>query len=164
MRKWWVFPKPVTYMYHTDMTCSTQYADAVLTWSMTISGSPHNAAIMCIVILWWTSCMWPVRIQIPMATIEFWEFLDSWILVIISQKVWWLLKHVKGYFSLATCYPKYIPYSGKLWWGESLANLANRPWFAKLKPSKLVLSNNNLLADLLIRQTFFRQQLNEVYI
>ena len=35
-------------------------------------------------------------------------------------------------------------------WGESLANLADRPWFTKLKP---VLTINNLLADLLIRQT-----------
>ena len=43
-------------------------------------------------------------------------------------------------------------------WG-ALANLVNRPWFAKLKPSKLVLIINNLLADLLIRQTFFRQML-----
>ena len=37
--------------------------------------------------------------------------------------------------------------------GESLANLANRSRFAKLKPSKLILTINNLLADLLIRQT-----------
>ena len=33
-----------------------------------------------------------------------------------------------------------------------LANLANRLRYAKLKPSKLVLTINNLLADLLIRQ------------
>ena len=43
--------------------------------------------------------------------------------------------------------------------GESLANLANRLQFTKLKPSKLVLTINNLLADLLIRQTFFCQML-----
>ena len=54
-----------------------------------------------------------------------------------------------------------ILYSGKVWWGESLANLVNHPWFAKLKPSKLVLTINNLLADLLIFQTFFRQILKE---
>ena len=42
---------------------------------------------------------------------------------------------------------------------ETLANLANRLQFAKLKPSKLVLTINNLLADLLIRQTFFCQML-----
>ena len=42
---------------------------------------------------------------------------------------------------------------------ESLANLANHPWFTKLKPSKLVLTINNLLANLLICQTFFRQML-----
>ena len=33
--------------------------------------------------------------------------------------------------------------------------------FVKLKPSKLVLIINNLLVDLLIRQTFFRQMLEE---
>ena len=52
-----------------------------------------------------------------------------------------------------------LPYSEKVWWGESLVNLVNRPQFAKLKPSKFVLTINNLLADLLIRQTFFRQML-----
>ena len=49
-------------------------------------------------------------------------------------------------------YNNYIPYER-----ESLANLENRPWFTKLKPSKLVLTINNLLADLLIHQTFFCQ-------
>ena len=53
----------------------------------------------------------------------------------------------------------HVPYSGKVWQGQSLANLANRPQFTKLKPSKLVLTTNNLLADLLILQTFFRQML-----
>ena len=42
-----------------------------------------------------------------------------------------------------------------------MANLANHPWFAKLKPSKLVLTINNLLADLLIHQTFFCQMLKK---
>ena len=51
----------------------------------------------------------------------------------------------------------YVLYSGKVWRGESLTNLVNRPRFAKLKPSKLVLTINNLLADLLIHQTFFYQ-------
>ena len=54
-----------------------------------------------------------------------------------------------------------IPYSGKVWRGESLANLANRLQFAKLKPSKLVVTIDNPLADLLIRQTFFRQTLEK---
>ena len=54
-----------------------------------------------------------------------------------------------------------IPYSGKVWWWESLANLVDRPWFAKLKPSNLVLTIDNLLADLLICQTFFRQMLEK---
>ena len=40
----------------------------------------------------------------------------------------------------------HLPYGGKLWQGETLAN---RPWFTKLKPSKLVLIIN-LLAVLLI--------------
>ena len=55
----------------------------------------------------------------------------------------------------------HIPYSRKVWIRESLANLANHPWFAKLKPSKLVPSINNLLADLLIYQTLFRQMLKK---
>ena len=40
-------------------------------------------------------------------------------------------------------------------------NLANCPWFAKLKSSKLVLAINNLLVDLLICQTFFHQMLKK---
>ena len=52
-----------------------------------------------------------------------------------------------------------LPYSGKVWRGESLANLANRRRFAKLKPSKLIPTIDNPLADLFIRQTFFRQTL-----
>ena len=43
-----------------------------------------------------------------------------------------------------------------------MANLANRLRFAKLKPSKLVVVTiDNPLADLLIRQTFFRQTLEK---
>ena len=53
----------------------------------------------------------------------------------------------------------YVPYSGKVWRRESLANLANRRRFAKLKPSKLITTIDNPLADLFIRQTFFRQTL-----
>ena len=33
----------------------------------------------------------------------------------------------------------YIPYSGKVWRGKILANLANRLRFAKLKPSKFLI-------------------------
>ena len=54
-----------------------------------------------------------------------------------------------------------IPYSGKVWRGESLANSANRLRFAKLKPSKIVVTIDNPLADLFIRQTFFRQTLEK---
>ena len=43
--------------------------------------------------------------------------------------------------------------------GGSLVYLVNRPQFAKLKPCKLVLTINNLLVDVLIRQTFFHQML-----
>ena len=43
--------------------------------------------------------------------------------------------------------------------GESLAKLVNYLWFTKLKPSNLVLTIDNLLADLLIRQTFFYEML-----
>ena len=54
-----------------------------------------------------------------------------------------------------------LPYSGNVWRGESLTNLANRPCFAKLKPSKLVITINNSLPDLLIRQTFFRKMVGK---
>ena len=54
-----------------------------------------------------------------------------------------------------------IPYSGKVWRGESLVNLANRLRFAKLKPSKLVVTIDNPLADVFIRQTFFREMLEK---
>ena len=54
-----------------------------------------------------------------------------------------------------------ILYSKKVWLGESLVNLANCPWFAKLKPSKLVPTINNLLAGVLIHQTFFHQMLKK---
>ena len=48
-------------------------------------------------------------------------------------------------------------YSRKVWQGKGLANLMNCLWFTKLKPYKLVLTINNLLADLLICQTFLNQ-------
>ena len=46
--------------------------------------------------------------------------------------------------------------------GECLANLTNCQWFANLKPSKLVLTTNNLLADLLIHKTSFAKCLKRV--
>ena len=48
---------------------------------------------------------------------------------------------------------------GKFGGGKVWRILANRPLFAKLKPSKSVLTINNLLADPLIHQTFFHQRL-----
>ena len=42
--------------------------------------------------------------------------------------------------------------------------MVNHLWFAKLKPSKLVLRIDNLLGDLLIRQTFFRQMLEKSWL
>ena len=55
-----------------------------------------------------------------------------------------------------------ILYGGKLWWGKTLANLVNRPWFTKLKPSKLVLVINNLLGDLLFRQMLGKSQFAKI--
>ena len=61
--------------------------------------------------------------------------------------------------SLFTCITSLlIPYSGKVWRVESLANHLQ---FAKLKPFKLVVTINNPLAELFIRQTFFRQMLKK---
>ena len=53
-----------------------------------------------------------------------------------------------------------IPFSRKVWWVESLANLVNRLRFIKLKPSKLVVTISNPLADLFICQTFFWKRIN----
>ena len=55
-----------------------------------------------------------------------------------------------------------LPYSRKVWQVESLANLANRLQFAKLKPSKLVVTIDNPLADLFISQTFSTKCLKTV--
>ena len=52
-----------------------------------------------------------------------------------------------------------IPYSGKVWRVESLANLANRLQFAKLKPSKVVVTINNPLADLSFAKLFSAKRL-----
>ena len=49
---------------------------------------------------------------------------------------------------------KYSKYSRKVWQEESFVNLVNHQQFAKLKPSKLVVTIDNLFADLFICQTF----------
>ena len=48
-----------------------------------------------------------------------------------------------------------IPYSGNVWQGESLANLANPAWFAKLKPSKLFHLNLACVTYLVLNCTSF---------
>ena len=53
----------------------------------------------------------------------------------------------------------HIPYSGKVWWVESLVNLANCLQFAKPKSSKVTVTINNPLADLFICQNFSCQML-----
>ena len=50
----------------------------------------------------------------------------------------------------------YIPYRGKVWRGEKFGEFGE---LSAIRQTKLVLTINNLLADLLIRQTFFRQML-----
>ena len=72
----------------------------------------------------------------------------------ISKCKWsWKSSHYQAFLYMEV---SVTIYSGKGWWGESLAN---HPWFAKLKPFKLVPTINNLLAELLIHQTFFCQML-----
>ena len=79
--------------------------------------------------------------------------------------MWQLLKDLVTYFNNKTLLREWMEaiYSitrdetYPVYW-ESLEDLVNRPWFAKLKPSKLVLSINNLLADLLIHQTLKKSQ------
>jgi len=48
-----------------------------------------------------------------------------------------------------------IPYSRKVWLEESLVNLANHKQFAKLKPSKFLLTIITFWLNLSICQTFF---------
>ena len=55
-----------------------------------------------------------------------------------------------------------VLYSGKVWQVESLANLANCLRFAKLKPSKVVVTINNFMADLFNCQTFSAKCLKRV--
>ena len=47
-----------------------------------------------------------------------------------------------------------MPYSGNVWWEESLANLANHYQFTKLKSSTSLVTINNVLADPFIHQIF----------
>ena len=54
---------------------------------------------------------------------------------------WLHLKIIAEYtiaYPLITWENPRVPYSGKVWRGESLANLVNRRRFAKLKPTKLI--------------------------
>ena len=44
---------------------------------------------------------------------------------------------IGGFLSTINERTNKVPYSGKVWQGESLANLANNKAFTKLKPSKL---------------------------
>ena len=55
----------------------------------------------------------------------------------------------------------HIPYSGKVWQVKSLMNLVNCLKFAKLKPSKVVVTINNPSADLFICQTSSHQTLEK---
>jgi len=53
-----------------------------------------------------------------------------------------------------------VPYSRKVWQGKSLVNLANHPWFAKLKRSKFLFTIiTTFWLNWFILQTFFRQML-----
>ena len=53
---------------------------------------------------------------------------------------WYVQMHVVLYYTyicMYICYQIWHKVHGKVWWGESLENLANNKAFAKLKPSKL---------------------------
>ena len=52
--------------------------------------------------------------------------------------------------------------SRKVWLIEDLVNLVNRLRFTKLRLSKLVVTINNPLADLFIRQTFLAKLLKRI--
>ena len=57
-----------------------------------------------------------------------------------------------------------VTYSRKVWWVESLMNLANHLRFTKLKPFKPVITINEPLADPFIHQTFSAKRLNSLNI
>ena len=69
-----------------------------------------------------------------------------------------IFSHAK-IFSLVSLLFVALPYSGKVWRGKSLVNLANHLGFAKLKPSKFLLIIITLWLNLSIRQTFPDQML-----
>ena len=56
---------------------------------------------------------------------------------------------------------KYVPYSGKVWWVESLVNLASAIRQAKTIQSGTVVTINNPLTYLFICQMFFHQTLEK---
>ena len=68
-----------------------------------------------------------------------------------------LLQHITLF--LPSCSNTSYHISEKLSWG----NLANRWWFVKLKPSTLVLTINNLLADVLFCQMLKKSQFPNLY-
>ena len=86
-------------------------------------------------------------------------FLPSWVIILQIIKLVFIIVCGSRVFSNPITYTgihaaqNEVPYSGKFWRRKSLANLANCPWFVKLKPY--------LLADLLICPTFFCQMLEK---
>ena len=76
----------------------------------------------------------------------------SWLLVqtISIHSAWLIISSMKE-----------LPYSGKVWQGESLADLVNRQRFTIPKPSKLVVIIITLWLYLSIRQTFPHQILRK---
>ena len=70
--------------------------------------------------------------------------------------------HVDGYVIWPYCMNMliYYIYSRKVWWG-GFGKFGKLSMSRQTKQSKLVFTINNLLADLLIHQTFFCQMLKE---
>ena len=76
-----------------------------------------------------------------------------WLIYYVCAHCFIVFVHVFVYVCVYLLCFLYIPYSGKVWrivWCRE--SLTNRWWCTKLKPSKLILTITNVLADLLIFQ------------
>ena len=73
----------------------------------------------------------------------------------IHHAVMDLMKQIVVRYIKLCAFAKVVPYSGNVWRGESLANLANEHNFAKLKPSKRHMQVTKQWDCTPICQTFF---------
>jgi len=86
-------------------------------------------------------------------------FLNKPIYPVYQCTIWQIMAHPEAKSPDNSTNSCNIPYSGKVWRGESLVNLENHLRFAKLKPSKFLLTITTYWLSQIICQTFFHQML-----